>query len=241
MKTALPRYGSATCPACRFEFSYLPVQAGLDGPYVEIETVPCHDDECTKKLCSCCDQFTCECCGLSFCMDHLAAELEPECRCIQVDVDRDDASGCPLHGSRHPHMLRFCRLCNPTVQQIKEIPMKKESRPRYIVLIEAMLVKQAQHRASHPHGDRTPENDLRMEYCANCRRVSKKDDPYPLPENPVDGQECGELTWIGNGWDYWGCSKCVAEAREVDEREALGVLPLSVMAESGPVAAEVVA
>jgi hypothetical protein len=215
-----------TCPHCSYEFDWLP-------PDVEVETTPCHDQECTKRLCPYCDRFICECCGLAFCMEHLAAELDPDCTCTPVDVDCDDARGCELHGTSHPHTLRFCRECNPDrpVDIPVDIPVEETMRPKYIVLIEAMLVRQAEQERQRPHGSLTPENDLRMEYCQNCGAVCAKDDPYPLPGNPADGQQAGELTWVANGWDYWACARCNRELREVDERAA--AVPIPVMPELG--------
>ena len=110
----LPKYASATCPNCDTVFSDLPVEGDQDGAYVEIETVPCHDEECTKRLCSCCDQFMCDACGLTFCMDHLGIEEEEECTCRQTDVDQFDAGDCRLHDGRRHEPRRFCRECSKT-------------------------------------------------------------------------------------------------------------------------------
>ncbi len=101
----------ATCTNCHTLFEDLPVQRDEDGGYVELETVPCHDDECNKKLCGCCSQFVCHCCGLIFCMDHVGQEEEPDCTCIRTDVDQVDARTCELHGTRYPRTLYFCRVC----------------------------------------------------------------------------------------------------------------------------------
>jgi len=56
----------------------------------------------------------------------------------------------------------------------------------------------------------TPENNLAYEYCQNCSAICETDGPYPLPENPKPGEECGELTWIA-GWNFWGCRACVLQ------------------------------
>ena len=61
----------ASCPHCDTLFVDLPVQSDEDGYYVELDTVPCADDECSVKLCSSCPRFDCECCGLPHCLKHL--------------------------------------------------------------------------------------------------------------------------------------------------------------------------
>ena len=104
------RRADATCPICNPLFEGLPVAADEDGFYVEIETVPCADDECTTRLCPCCPQFVCNCCGLSFCMHHVGLEIEPECTCIMTG-DQADARGCDAHGTSNPRPLLLCRVC----------------------------------------------------------------------------------------------------------------------------------
>jgi len=101
------------------------VEYDEDGGYAEIERIPCHDDECTRKLCACCPQFTCECCGLTFCLqaDHIGLEEEPECTCVQTDVDQVDARYCGLHGTHYPKTLHWCRVCAaPEVVEIRIEP-----------------------------------------------------------------------------------------------------------------------
>jgi hypothetical protein len=104
------RRADTTCPACNTLFEGLLVAADEDGFYVEIETVPCTDDECATSLCSCCPQFTCACCGLKFCMEHLGREEDPECTCI-LTGDQADARCCDAHGTRNPRPVLLCRAC----------------------------------------------------------------------------------------------------------------------------------
>lgn len=40
------------------------------GLYAELETEPCHADNCHKQLCRNCPQFECVCCKLTHCMEH---------------------------------------------------------------------------------------------------------------------------------------------------------------------------
>jgi hypothetical protein len=61
--------------------------------------------------------------------------------------------------------------------------------------------------------ERTPENDISMAYCQNCPAICEVFHEYVEPSNPKDGQQWGELTWVGDGWDYWGCRRCMLEAR----------------------------
>jgi len=101
------------------------VEYDEEGGHAEIERTPCHDDECTSKLCACCPQFTCECCGLTFCLEasHIGLEEEPDCTCEQIDVDQVDARYCGLHGTRHPKTMYWCRLCAaPEVVEIRIEP-----------------------------------------------------------------------------------------------------------------------
>ena len=65
------------CPNCQtLQFG----DVDEDG-YVEIETQPCHADDCTKRLCPHCPQFICAWCGLAHCLSH------------RVDVSGEDV--CP--------------------------------------------------------------------------------------------------------------------------------------------------
>ncbi len=110
MRTYVPTRADATCTNCLTLFEALPVQGDEDGRYVELDTQPCHDDECAKRLCSSCPQFQCFGCGLTFCMEHLGKEEEAECTCTQTDVDQFDARGCEAHGTQWKTWL-FCRTC----------------------------------------------------------------------------------------------------------------------------------
>lgn len=46
------------------------VDMAEDGP--DFDCWPCHDDDCTAKLCSSCPQFKCEICELTYCEEHKA-------------------------------------------------------------------------------------------------------------------------------------------------------------------------
>jgi len=106
-----PLKASATCPQCLTLFENLPIESDEDGEYVEIDTEPCHDDKCTTRLCACCPQFTCACCGLTFCMQHIGREEDPECTCVQTDVDQFDARYGDAHGTNPPRPVLLCRVC----------------------------------------------------------------------------------------------------------------------------------
>ncbi|SPF35798.1 hypothetical protein SBA4_1750016 [Candidatus Sulfopaludibacter sp. SbA4] len=113
MKTYLtPRRVDDTCPECGTLFDNLSVESDEDGSYVEISTEPCHDDECAIRLCACCLQFACECCGRTFCLDaaHVGREEEPECTC-ECRGDQADNRGCELHGGGRPVIRYWCRVC----------------------------------------------------------------------------------------------------------------------------------
>lgn len=81
----------------------------------DVDFVPCQgSDSCESMLCQDC-RHKCTECGLWACYDHMGwfigervchlclAKLldemgEPECQCMRIDVDLDDASQCPIHG-----------------------------------------------------------------------------------------------------------------------------------------------
>ena len=91
------------CRLC-FTLHTVEVEYDEDGGHAEIERTPCHDADCTRKICGACPQFTCFCCGLTFCLqaDHIGLEEEPDCTCVQTDVDQVDARYCGLHSTRYP-------------------------------------------------------------------------------------------------------------------------------------------
>ena len=50
-------------------------------------------------------------------------EKEPECTCVQTDVDQFDARYCGLHGTRYPKILYWCRVCAaPEVVETQIVP-----------------------------------------------------------------------------------------------------------------------
>jgi hypothetical protein len=102
---------TATCSTCGTVHEGISVAADEDRYYADLDSKPCSDDECTVSLCGTCPQFACHCCGLTFCMTHVAEEIEPECTCTRIDADLNDACGCELHGTRYPNSLYFCRVC----------------------------------------------------------------------------------------------------------------------------------
>ena len=68
------QFTSASCPTCDTLFERLPVEYDEDGSgYPVLEVRPCADSECGKMLCACCDQFHCDGCGQTFCIDHLVS------------------------------------------------------------------------------------------------------------------------------------------------------------------------
>jgi hypothetical protein len=64
-------FASASCPTCNTLFERLPVEYDEDGGYVFLEVHPCAG--CGSMLCACCDQFHCDGCGQTFCIDHLVS------------------------------------------------------------------------------------------------------------------------------------------------------------------------
>jgi hypothetical protein len=44
-------------------------------------------------------------------MQHIGREEDPECTCVQTDVDQVDARSCDAHGTRNPHSVLLCRVC----------------------------------------------------------------------------------------------------------------------------------
>ena len=68
-----PQFTSASCPTCNTLVERLPVEYDEDGGYAVLEVRPCADATCGKLLCACCDQFHCDGCGQTFCMDHLVS------------------------------------------------------------------------------------------------------------------------------------------------------------------------
>ena len=64
-----PQFTFASCLNCDTLFERLPVEYGEDGGYVFLEVRPCA--ACGAMLCACCDQFHCDGCGYTFCIDHL--------------------------------------------------------------------------------------------------------------------------------------------------------------------------
>lgn len=79
---ALPSAGVVTwCPTCR---SLHYVERGD-----ELELEPCHDDECSARLCPTCTKFVCTCCGLAHCNDHRVRISDEElCRvCVRALVE----------------------------------------------------------------------------------------------------------------------------------------------------------
>ena len=106
-----PKSVELECPLCLATHT-CPVDRDENGAYAPLETQNCNHDECTKKICSCCPQFSCSCCGLTFCLeaDHIGHEEEPECTC-EMSGDQADARGCALHGSNPVKVHYYCRVC----------------------------------------------------------------------------------------------------------------------------------
>ncbi len=56
-------------------------------------------------------QFRCDSCGDYRPLALLGLEEEPQCTCIQTDVDYFDGRYCDLHGTRNPKTFLVCKLC----------------------------------------------------------------------------------------------------------------------------------
>ena len=61
---------NASCPTCETTFT-VPVHGDEDGAYAALELTQCQ--ECAALLCGCCEQFACDGCGMTFCLDHLVS------------------------------------------------------------------------------------------------------------------------------------------------------------------------
>jgi hypothetical protein len=60
---------SASCPTCDTTFTRVPVHGDDDGAYAALELKPC--DDCGALLCGCCEQFQCDACAATFCLEHI--------------------------------------------------------------------------------------------------------------------------------------------------------------------------
>jgi hypothetical protein len=78
------------------------------------ETWACSETGCETGSCPDC-KTACFSCDRAYCKAHLidtedgpccatcADEIDdPQCECVRIDVDQDDASDCPLHGPHGP-------------------------------------------------------------------------------------------------------------------------------------------
>ena len=74
-----PAKVTETCSRCQ-TIHDVRVQVDEQGPYVEIETEPCNDDDCEVRLCSGCSIERCEVCALNFCPSHVR-EVDGEKMC----------------------------------------------------------------------------------------------------------------------------------------------------------------
>jgi hypothetical protein len=72
------QFSSATCTECRTDFDRLPVEYDGDLGYAVLPVKPCTSVTCEKLLCPCCDQFHCDYCALTFCVDHLVSVPDGE-------------------------------------------------------------------------------------------------------------------------------------------------------------------
>ncbi len=63
--------GEATCPNCQTTMN-VELEEPMSGcsPEANLDTQPCHHDECRVKLCPNCDQFKCQRCDLAHCAEH---------------------------------------------------------------------------------------------------------------------------------------------------------------------------
>lgn len=113
---------STTCLNCQTSFR---LERGD-----EIPKRKCASPSCTAELCPCCSTFNCDGCAGTFCSDHAIIE-EPQyvCRCIQVDVDRNDATWCFDHNPEiRPKPAKFCSACMDE-SQVEEWPIIPKLEP----------------------------------------------------------------------------------------------------------------
>jgi hypothetical protein len=64
-------FTNATCPTCDTTFTRVPVHGDEDGAYAALELKSC--GECAVLLCPCCEQFQCDGCAQTFCLEHLVS------------------------------------------------------------------------------------------------------------------------------------------------------------------------
>jgi hypothetical protein len=107
-----PAHGGSAEVECLHCGTTMTVTLDEDGA-PDFATEPCHADDCNARLCPNCPQFNCDGCGLAHCLEHkielsgvwlcpvCIEEDSDVCECVPIDVDRVDASGCPLHGRHH--------------------------------------------------------------------------------------------------------------------------------------------
>jgi hypothetical protein len=62
-------FTTATCPTCDTSFDRVPVEYDDDQGYAALELRTCGN--CGALLCPCCEQFQCDGCAQTFCLEHL--------------------------------------------------------------------------------------------------------------------------------------------------------------------------
>ncbi len=60
-------FTSASCPTCQTHFERVP----LDECGPDLDLSACHHPGCGAFLCANCEQFQSDCCGHTFCSDHM--------------------------------------------------------------------------------------------------------------------------------------------------------------------------
>jgi hypothetical protein len=74
IRSNIPRTADVDCPNCGATHLKVALQVDEGGAYYKIDSTPCNQDGCHKRLCSTCSQFRCSDCLLTFCEEHLDVE-----------------------------------------------------------------------------------------------------------------------------------------------------------------------
>ena len=90
----------ANCQTCGTTLESLPIARDECGAYAVIEDHPCAEPTCGNLLCSVCDQFHCDGCGQTFCIDHLVSVPDGTDRSLRLctECDAESKPLCPACG-----------------------------------------------------------------------------------------------------------------------------------------------
>ena len=97
----MKRTASIACPTCETIHQNAPVEYDARGGYAVLELRPCANQTCGKLLCGACDQFHCDGCGETFCLDHLVSVPDGTDRPLHLctECDAESKPLCPACGA----------------------------------------------------------------------------------------------------------------------------------------------